>query len=243
MPCSCQKSPAHTSHETLSDEQLQYVVDLTNRRNDAAVCKTGKLCNGRCIPKNHKCGSKLGSSQSGESSGRGRSILKGAATAGLVGAGVVGAGAAANAISGGRIGHAVTNAGLNVAEAGIDKTNRFVQNKVAATGEKIANTSKRATSALEETTKQYKSAAEKMKADPKASESEKAALQQTAESVESGSEMIRGQINKTGANAFKKVSQVGVTSGKATKKGKAYINALREKSAAKMAARSQKASS
>lgn len=38
-----------------SPEQIRYAMAIVNR-NDAAVCKVGKLCNGRCIPKNHKCG-------------------------------------------------------------------------------------------------------------------------------------------------------------------------------------------
>lgn len=56
-----------------SADQAQYAVNLLNRdmlkngaqlrcgepvRADAAVCKVGKLCNGRCIPKSHKCGEK-----------------------------------------------------------------------------------------------------------------------------------------------------------------------------------------
>ena len=54
---------------TTSPEQQQYFCDLINRslRRDGAapVCKKGRLCKGRCIPKNHKCseGGSLSSSQ------------------------------------------------------------------------------------------------------------------------------------------------------------------------------------
>jgi hypothetical protein len=39
----------------LTPEQIRYTLELVNRH-DADVCKVGKPCNGRCIPKDHKCG-------------------------------------------------------------------------------------------------------------------------------------------------------------------------------------------
>lgn len=67
-------------------EQLQYACDLVNRssrRHDSTAprCKVGKLCNGRCIPQDHKCG------------GHTAAILAGGAA--VVGAGLLGAGAIA----------------------------------------------------------------------------------------------------------------------------------------------------
>ena len=55
----------------MTPEQIQYACDLVNQdvRSDggAPVCKVGRLCNGRCIPQNHKCGGlKSGSGQHSE---------------------------------------------------------------------------------------------------------------------------------------------------------------------------------
>ena len=44
----------------MNAEQLQHACDLINHNNERMddappKCKVGKLCNGRCIPQNHKC--------------------------------------------------------------------------------------------------------------------------------------------------------------------------------------------
>lgn len=158
MPCSCKETHSNPAESQSSGAQQQYAVDLVNRhsadRTDAAACKVGKPCNGRCIPKNHRCGGGLNSSQHSEhdpahdpanaganyhkKTRQAISIRNGLATAGLIGAGVAGTALAANALSGGRIGNAVKQGGKAVEET-IEGTKRSVQQGVKEAGKSVFN--------------------------------------------------------------------------------------------------------